>query len=71
MMCENVMCIEPATEAVVVHTMGRRSEIDDTIFLCTKHADIVSAKQVFGPGVRQWVTREPIKQEAPVYDAAL
>lgn len=70
-MCENVTCIQPAEWAVVVHTTGRRSEIDDHINLCTKHADIVSAKMKFGPGTRQWVTREPIPQEGPVYDAAL
>ena len=70
-MCENVMCIDPATERVTVHTTGRRSSIDDTINLCTKHADMVSAKQKFGPGVRQWVERTPIAQEATVYDAGL
>jgi hypothetical protein len=70
-MCENVTCIEPATERITVHTARGRAAIDDHINLCTKHADILSAKQTFGPHVRQWVTREPIPQEAPRYDAGL
>lgn len=69
-MCENVTCNQPATERVTIHT-ARRGEITDTIRLCKTHADVVSAKQAFGPGVRQWVTREPLPEPVVTYDAGL